>query len=72
MEKNIDITSVITCPHCLHKKEEIIPPDKGVFIYQCESCEKLLIPSSGGCCVFCDFGTIGCHAVEKTEEDNIE
>lgn len=65
-------TSTITCPHCSQKSEEKIPYDKSIFIYQCKFCELLIVPSSGSCCVFCDYGSKGCDAVEEKNNKKVE
>lgn len=63
-EKNIDLTSTITCPNCQHKKEETMPTDACQFFYECENCKTRLKPKQGDCCVFCSYGTIKCPPVQ--------
>jgi hypothetical protein len=58
-------SSVITCPDCLHSKEEIMPEDSCLFFYKCEKCGSLLKPKEGDCCVFCSYGTKKCPPVQK-------
>ncbi|NQY95478.1 MAG: hypothetical protein HRT43_15030, partial [Campylobacteraceae bacterium] len=53
MEVKLD--SIITCPACGHKKEEIMPTDSCLFFYECENCKTMLKPKSGDCCVFCSY-----------------
>ena len=52
--------STITCPNCGFQKTEEMPTDSCVFFYECTSCEQMLKPKSGDCCVFCSFGSVAC------------
>jgi hypothetical protein len=36
-------------------KQETMPTDACQFYYQCPSCNVLLRPNPGDCCVFCSF-----------------
>lgn len=58
--KTIELQSVITCPHCGHKKAEIMPTDACQFFYECENCKKVIKPKEGDCCVYCSYGTVKC------------
>ncbi|MCK9606957.1 MAG: phage terminase large subunit family protein [Methylomonas sp.] len=52
--------SELTCPHCGHKKTEIMPTDACLWFYECEHCHTLLRPQPGDCCVFCSYGSVKC------------
>ena len=39
---NIQLKSLITCPHCGHQKVETIPTDACQFFYECENCMEIL------------------------------
>lgn len=52
--------SVITCPSCGHRRTETMPDDACQFFYECVSCETVLRPRPGDCCVFCSYGTVPC------------
>lgn len=56
--------SEITCPHCGHKKEEVMPEDACSYFYECTGCKKIIRPKEGDCCVFCSYGTIPCPPVQ--------
>jgi hypothetical protein len=56
--------SVITCPHCGHRKPESMPTDACLWFYQCESCRALLKPKPGDCCVFCSYGSVRCPPMQ--------
>lgn len=60
----METKSVITCPKCGHKKEEIMPVDACQIFYECENCHKILRPKKGDCCVFCSYGTNPCPSVQ--------
>ncbi len=61
---DIILKSVITCPDCNHKKEEIMPADACQFFYECENCKINLKPLQGDCCVYCSYGTIACPPIQ--------
>ncbi|HNP79163.1 MAG TPA: GDCCVxC domain-containing (seleno)protein [Cyclobacteriaceae bacterium] len=61
----IQTTSVITCPACGHQKQEEMPGNACVYFYSCESCQTLLKPLPGDCCVFCSYGTVKCPPVQS-------
>lgn len=58
--KTVELKSVITCPHCEHKKEEEMPTDACQYFYECENCRNILKPKQGDCCVYCTYGTVKC------------
>ena len=53
-------TCEITCPHCGHKKTEILPTEYCQLKYQCENCSNTLTPEGDDCCVFCTHSTHKC------------
>ena len=69
-ETTMEVTlhSVITCPHCGAKSEEVMPTDACVYFYECQGCRKLLKPTPGDCCVFCSFGTVKCPPVQLDKD----
>ena len=60
----IVLQSTLTCPHCGHNKLETMPTDACQYYYECESCNSLLKPKPGDCCVFCSFGTVNCPSMQ--------
>lgn len=58
------LNSIITCPHCGHKKEEIMPTDSCQFFYECENCKQVIKPKQGDCCVYCSYGTVKCPSIQ--------
>lgn len=61
----VKTTSMITCPYCKHKKIEVMPKKFCQFLYQCESCKKLIKPIKGDCCVYCSHGTVPCPPIQQ-------
>jgi hypothetical protein len=63
----IILQSIITCPQCLHKKEETMPVNACQYFYECEQCRQRLKPLPGDCCVFCSFGTVKCPPIQQNK-----
>ncbi|BCU06404.1 GDCCVxC domain-containing (seleno)protein [Allochromatium tepidum] len=57
------LTSTLTCPHCGHRCEEIMPTDACQWYYECLGCGTLLRPKPGDCCVFCSYGDVPCPPI---------
>src|SRR5574343_202100 len=66
--KSVELKSKITCPHCGHKKEEMMPTDACQFFYECENCKKIVKPKQGDCCVYCSYGTVKCPPIQSGEK----
>jgi hypothetical protein len=64
----IELQSVITCPHCGHRRRETMPTDACLHFYECENCHARLRPKPGDCCVFCSYGTVKCPPIQSTAE----
>ncbi len=67
MATEIQLQSVITCPHCGFSKEETMPENACQYFYECTNCGQLLKPKKGDCCVFCSYGTVKCPPKQKGE-----
>jgi hypothetical protein len=65
MTTSIILNSVITCPNCGHKKEEVMATDACQYFYDCENCLTVLKPKRGDCCVFCSYGTVKCPPIQQ-------
>jgi hypothetical protein len=61
----INLISVITCPECGFKNEELMPENACTFFYQCSSCSTTLKPKQGDCCVYCSYGTVPCPPIQS-------
>lgn len=60
-------TCEITCPHCGHKKIEVLPTEVCQIKYTCEKCLMVLTPKDGDCCVFCTYGSHKCPSMQEDE-----
>jgi hypothetical protein len=56
----MQLTSIITCPHCGARSTETMSTDACQWFYECGACRALLRPLPGDCCVFCSYGTTCC------------
>jgi len=65
MPKPIETHSIITCPHCGHRRREPMPTDACQYFYECRACHAVLTPTSNACCVFCSYGSVPCPPVQK-------
>lgn len=63
--KSIVTLTVLTCPSCGFRKEEIMPPEQSVHFYTCTQCQKVLKPIYGDCCVFCSYATVICPGEQR-------
>lgn len=57
--------SILTCPECGHRREEIMPTDACQYFYDCTGCGAVLKPLKGDCCVFCSYGTVPCPPIQE-------
>ncbi|MDW3687360.1 GDCCVxC domain-containing (seleno)protein [Cupriavidus sp. CV2] len=58
--RTVQLQSIITCPHCGHRRAENMPTDACQWFYACERCKAVLKPKPGDCCVFCSYGDTRC------------
>jgi transposase-like protein len=59
------LNSELTCPHCGHSNIETMPTDACQFFYECKSCQTVLRPKAGDCCVYCSYGTVKCPPIQE-------
>jgi hypothetical protein len=52
------LESLLTCPQCGHASRETMPVDACQWYYECPTCQVLLKPKPGDCCVFCSYGSV--------------
>ncbi|MFB6098956.1 MAG: GDCCVxC domain-containing (seleno)protein, partial [Salinibacter sp.] len=60
--------SILTCPECGTQSEEEMPTNGCQFFWECPTCDTLLRPEDGDCCVFCSYGSVPCPPVQKASE----
>ena len=53
-------TATITCPSCGAAKQEEMPTNACQRFYRCSSCDTMLRPLEGDCCVFCSYADRAC------------
>jgi len=58
------LESVLVCPVCGFAKRERMSTDACQFSYECTSCQALLRPKRGDCCVFCSYGSVKCPPMQ--------
>lgn len=68
--KIIRLSSVLQCPKCGNKKEEIMPENACVRFYECTVCGELIKAKPDTCCVFCSYGDVDCPS--KQNEINVK
>jgi hypothetical protein len=68
--RDIEIKSLITCPYCGEKTEELMPVDYCQVRYECPHCHDVLRPLKGDCCIFCSFGSEKCPSMQSDENLN--
>ena len=69
MQREIQTSSILTCPACAHSKAETMPLDACIYFHECERCHTLLAPKPGDCCVFCSYGTVRCPPMQAGAGD---
>jgi hypothetical protein len=58
------LSSTIRCPACGAEHAEIMPIDACRIVYTCPTCQAVLHPQPGDCCVFCSYGSVPCPPVQ--------
>ncbi|WP_299349623.1 GDCCVxC domain-containing (seleno)protein [uncultured Shimia sp.] len=59
--------STLTCPECGHSETHDMPTDACQWFLECPSCNVILKPREGDCCVFCSYGTVPCPPIQDGE-----
>lgn len=60
----MELLSQLTCPQCGRTSLETMPTDACIYFVECQSCQTLLRPKKGDCCVFCSYGSVPCPPVQ--------
>jgi hypothetical protein len=68
MSPELQLQSVLTCPHCGHQAMETMPANACVAFYDCKGCGKTLKPLPGSCRVFCSYGSVPCPPIQQGVE----
>lgn len=56
----IKLQSTITCPKCGNRVTETMPENSCQYFWKCPSCNIVLKPKEGDCCVFCSYADTKC------------
>lgn len=56
----IKTEAILTCPKCGKEQKVIMPINACQHFYKCVSCEVILKPKEGDCCVFCSYADSKC------------
>jgi len=59
------LESKLTCPSCGHVETETMPTDACQWFYECKSCQTVLKPLEGDCCVYCSYATVQCPPIQE-------
>ena len=59
------LESTLTCPSCGHVETETMPTDACQWFYECKSCQTVLKPLKGDCCVYCSYATVPCPPIQE-------
>lgn len=51
----------LKCPNCGASDEIAIPQDSCLHFYKCKSCQKVITPTTGSCCVICAYSDKNCY-----------
>ncbi len=68
-ESEITTWTKLTCPSCGTDQEAEMPTDACQFFYECTSCQKMLRPLEGDCCVFCSYSDHKCPPMQVEASD---
>ncbi len=60
----IENITLLTCPECGTEQAAEMPTDACQFFYECTSCQTVLKPLEGDCCVFCSYADHKCPPMQ--------
>ena len=56
---------IFTCPECGNTEAMEMPLDRCVISQQCNSCQVVIQPKNGDCCIFCSYSDTKCPPMQK-------
>lgn len=62
----------LTCPKCAATSRHPIPEHACQFFLACPSCQQVLRPLPGDCCVFCSYADVRCPSRAAREADTAD
>ena len=60
----------LTCPTCGSVQEVEMPTNACQHFYRCLSCQAMLTPRPGDCCVFCSYADQPCPPKQVEAQQN--
>ncbi|MFX0116016.1 MAG: GDCCVxC domain-containing (seleno)protein [Candidatus Hodarchaeota archaeon] len=57
--------SLFTCPECGQNELVEMPRGQCLISRRCNSCQEIIHPKNGDCCVFCSYGDTLCPPMQK-------
>lgn len=61
----IKTKTVFTYPKCGTKQDVEMPINAYQHFYKCTSCNKIVTPKKGDCCVFCSYTDSKCSPTQE-------
>jgi len=65
----VKLESVVTCPHCNFRSQEVMPTNFCLIRFQCKNCHAILVPKEGDDCIFCSWGDTKCPSKQSEPAD---
>jgi len=69
MTDTIELKTRLTCPECGHAHQVTMSETSCTIVHECESCQAVLKPREGDCCVYCSYGTVPCPSIQREWEN---
>ncbi|WP_305777733.1 GDCCVxC domain-containing (seleno)protein [Mucilaginibacter sp. L196] len=64
MSGKIQLQSILICPNCGFKKEEMMATNACQYFYECKNYRTNLKRPIEDCCVFCNYGPVKHHSLQ--------
>lgn len=61
------LLTIIHCPACHFGRQETMPTDTCLVVYECAQCGAVLRPKTGDCCVFCSYADDPCPSMQTPD-----
>jgi hypothetical protein len=65
---DLTYTTTVRCPECGGTAEVDMPTTSCQYFWECPTCETMLTPEPGDCCVFCSYGRVACPPVQQEQK----
>ena len=61
----VAVEAVMRCPVCRRETTETMPLDRCVVFWPCPSCQAVIRPKAGHCCVYCSYADQACPPMQE-------